>query len=287
MPDLVATTNLLGERGEGLESPPAPIMVTPLHSHHQNKQSFLTEHLPWLLRHQFEIENIGIGRFQIILWNFSVLAKSYRSSPPYVFLGKGVLKICSKSKGEHPCQSVISIKGFFKFIQIIFWHGYFPLNLLHIFPVSFLKITPWEMFLKLAKLLRIKSDLHKCFIKGLFLFLSYFNHVIFLFWIFAMAQLLRIQTPNPGGLISKAVVGANVDTVFHPSVVNRIYCEFCKISKNTGHLSNFLQDTSLMAASEYSWKLGVISELPLRSGSVALRQLNPTHERSHKVSKNI
>ena len=33
-----------------------------------------------------------------------------RSSHAEVFLGKGVLKICSKSIGEHPCQSVILIK---------------------------------------------------------------------------------------------------------------------------------------------------------------------------------
>ena len=33
-----------------------------------------------------------------------------RSSRPEVFLGKGVLKICSKFIGEHPCRSVISIK---------------------------------------------------------------------------------------------------------------------------------------------------------------------------------
>ena len=32
-----------------------------------------------------------------------------RSSHPEVFLGKGVLKICSKFTGEHPCQSAISI----------------------------------------------------------------------------------------------------------------------------------------------------------------------------------
>ena len=30
--------------------------------------------------------------------------------PSRVFLGKGVLKICSKFTGEHPCQSVVSIK---------------------------------------------------------------------------------------------------------------------------------------------------------------------------------
>ena len=33
-----------------------------------------------------------------------------RSSHPEAFLGKGVLKICSKFTGEHPCRSAISIK---------------------------------------------------------------------------------------------------------------------------------------------------------------------------------
>ena len=32
-----------------------------------------------------------------------------RSSHPEVFLGKSVLKICSKFTGEHPCRSAISI----------------------------------------------------------------------------------------------------------------------------------------------------------------------------------
>ena len=36
--------------------------------------------------------------------------ETYRSSHPEVFLGKGVLKTCSKFTGEHPCRSVISIK---------------------------------------------------------------------------------------------------------------------------------------------------------------------------------
>ena len=33
-----------------------------------------------------------------------------RSSPSKVFLREGVLKICSKFTGEHPCRSAISIK---------------------------------------------------------------------------------------------------------------------------------------------------------------------------------
>ena len=40
----------------------------------------------------------------------NVLDESIRSSHPDVFLEKGVLKICSKFTGEHPCQSAISIK---------------------------------------------------------------------------------------------------------------------------------------------------------------------------------
>ena len=36
-----------------------------------------------------------------------------RSSHPEVFLEKGLLKICTKFIGEHPCQSVISIKQFY------------------------------------------------------------------------------------------------------------------------------------------------------------------------------
>ena len=44
--------------------------------------------------------------------NHSILFVSHsnRSSPPEVYLGKGVLKICRKVTGEHPCQSAISIK---------------------------------------------------------------------------------------------------------------------------------------------------------------------------------
>ena len=64
-----------------------------------------------------------------------------RSSHQKVLLGKGVLKICSKFTGEHPCQSVISIKLQANFIEIALQHGCSPVNLLHIFTTSFLKNT--------------------------------------------------------------------------------------------------------------------------------------------------
>ena len=52
---------------------------------------------------------------------------------------KVVLK--SKFTGEHPCQSVISIKMQSDFIEIALWHGCSPVNLLHIFGTPFPKST--------------------------------------------------------------------------------------------------------------------------------------------------
>ena len=57
---------------------------------------------------------------------------SFRKSHSEVFLRKGVLKICSRFKGEHPCQSGISVKLQRNFIEITCWHGCSPVNLLHI-----------------------------------------------------------------------------------------------------------------------------------------------------------
>ena len=57
----------------------------------------------------------------------------FRSSRPEVSLGKSVLKICSKLKGETSCRSVISIKLQNNFIEITLQHGCSPVNSLHIF----------------------------------------------------------------------------------------------------------------------------------------------------------
>ena len=51
-----------------------------------------------------------------------------------MFLGKGILKICSKFTGEHPCRSVISSSK-------ALWHRWSPVNLLHIFRTPFYKNT--------------------------------------------------------------------------------------------------------------------------------------------------
>ena len=70
-----------------------------------------------------------------------------RSSHPEVFLGKGVLRICSKYTGEHPCRSWISIKLLCNFIEISLWHWCSRVNLLHIFRTPFFKNTSHELLL--------------------------------------------------------------------------------------------------------------------------------------------
>ena len=54
---------------------------------------------------------------KILLWSksyflplFKINLSIHRSSPSEVFLGKGVLKMCSKFTGEQPCWSAISKK---------------------------------------------------------------------------------------------------------------------------------------------------------------------------------
>ena len=76
---------------------------------------------------------------------------NYRSSASEVFLEKRVLKICSKFTGEHPCQSVISIKLLCSFTEIAPRHGCSPVILLPIFRTSFYKATSGGLLLELPK----------------------------------------------------------------------------------------------------------------------------------------
>ena len=64
-----------------------------------------------------------------------------RSNDLEVFLGKGVLKICSKFTGEHPCRSAISINLLCNFTETTLRHEWSPVNLLHIFRTLFAR-TP-------------------------------------------------------------------------------------------------------------------------------------------------
>ena len=62
---------------------------------------------------------------------------------------KDVLKISCKFTGEHPCQSVISVKFLFNFIEVTLWYGCFPVNLLHIFRTPFYSSTSGGLILSL------------------------------------------------------------------------------------------------------------------------------------------
>ena len=76
-----------------------------------------------------------------------------------MFLVKGVLKICSKFTGEHPCCSVISIKLLCNFIELALQHGYSPVNLLHNFRTLFLR-TPLDGCFYVFLKFKIKFNLN-------------------------------------------------------------------------------------------------------------------------------
>ena len=78
---------------------------------------------------RYFLENIALG----------IILRSFRNSRPEVSLRKGVLKICNKFTGEHPCRSVVSIRLLCNFIKIALWHGCSPVNLLDILRTSFFK----------------------------------------------------------------------------------------------------------------------------------------------------
>ena len=53
----------------------------------------------------FQLIKLAIERSEAVVWRQSSVIGSLRSSHPEMFLGKGLLKICSKFT-EHSCQSV-------------------------------------------------------------------------------------------------------------------------------------------------------------------------------------
>ena len=79
----------------------------------------------------------------------SVIFVIYRSSHSEVFLRKGVLEICSKFAGEHPCRSAIPIKLQSNLIQIALRRGCSTVNFLHIFRTSIPRTTPVWLLLNL------------------------------------------------------------------------------------------------------------------------------------------
>ena len=103
-----------------------------------------------------------------------------------MFLGNGVLKICSKFTGEHPCRSAISINLLCNFIEIALRHGSAPVNFLYKFRTPFSKNTsgwllPSENLALSGKIIspvrgdktdQVESSHRKCSVKKVFLEIS-------------------------------------------------------------------------------------------------------------------
>ena len=104
-----------------------------------NLQVYKTKNLSHIFVHAFCLH--FIRTHQDYFFQKSFRSRSFRSSHSEVFLGKDILKICSRFKGECPCRSVILIKLLCNFIEITLQHGCSPINLLHIFRTPFLKNT--------------------------------------------------------------------------------------------------------------------------------------------------
>ena len=90
---------------------------------------------------EMSIRNGSVKDILVSITRFS------RSSPPEVFLGRSVLKICSKFTREQPCRNAISIKLQRNFIETALRYGCFPVNLQHIFRTPFPKTTSGGLLL--------------------------------------------------------------------------------------------------------------------------------------------
>ena len=77
------------------------------------------------------------------------IVRKDKSSSTDFFLGKGLLKICSKFTGEHPRLIVISVKLQSNFIEITLRHECSPEYLLHIFRITFCKNIPGRLLLEI------------------------------------------------------------------------------------------------------------------------------------------
>ena len=96
-----------------------------------------------------------------------ILCKKFwiiRTIHPEVFLGNCFLKLCSKFTGDHPCQSVISIKLQSNFNEITLRHGCCPVNLMYIFRTLFLKNTSGRLLRIIQKTIHL-SVKHLLFYK--------------------------------------------------------------------------------------------------------------------------
>ena len=95
--------------------------------------------LPWFTHTQQQLE--AVTQRCSVKKVFLKISKKFTWKQLCQFLGKGVLKICSKFTGEHPGRSALSVKWQSNFIEIALRHESSPVNLLHIFRTTFPRNT--------------------------------------------------------------------------------------------------------------------------------------------------
>ena len=123
----------------------------------------------------------------IMLTKHRTLLKTFRSSPLETFLGKVVLKICSRFTGEHACRRMISIKLQCNFIEIPLRHQCFPVNLLHLFRTALPKNAYRGLFLNIAH-----SFPDACSLQLFLKFYNLFPDVGSLWWVFLSLTILTV-----------------------------------------------------------------------------------------------
>ena len=112
------------------------------------------------------INSLNFLKIQMEKTFYSVVLGLFKSSPPEVFFGKHVLKICSIFTGEHSYRNVISIKFLCNFIEITLRRESSPVNLLLIFRKSFYNNTSGGLLLafwKLITIIQVRNLLSKPF----------------------------------------------------------------------------------------------------------------------------
>ena len=124
---------------------------------------------------------------------------------PEVFLGKGILNICSKFTGEPPRRRVISITLLCTFIEMTLRHGCSPVILLHIFRTLFPKNTSGGLFLSVTWTLLVALILQQI-LKFFFVSLCEINYQNESSSIFILAEIICISKQPPDVFCEKSVL---------------------------------------------------------------------------------
>ena len=94
---------------------------------------------------KFEVQLVPVT--QVALYFLLLNAHFFGSSRPEVFLGEGVLEVCSKFEWERPCRGAISMKLQSNLVEIGLWCGCSPVGFLRIFGVTFPENTSGRLLL--------------------------------------------------------------------------------------------------------------------------------------------